>query len=154
MVEQKKPVGRPRYVEKPKGHIDICIWDTENRPRVPIEVKRQADLWENTTGTNQIHRIVDLLCSKGRERFNFGILASCIHKKTEEDASTTCNRVKDFVRETVKNHKDAEGKLEVNLVLSKPRLLKLQVPEDSETQNYWWQPVVFKICPKIGHGRR
>jgi len=153
-LNEKNPVGRPKSVEKLEGHIDICIWDTEkNRPRVPIEVKKRADLWKTTTGTTQIRRVVGLLCSKGRERFTFGLLASCIHTITKEDIRTTCNSVEDFVSETVK-HKDAEGKLEVNLVPSEPKRLKLKVPEDPESQNYWWQPVVFEICPKIGHGRR
>jgi hypothetical protein len=152
-LKRRPRPGRPRSVSRGTGRIDICLWHKgENRPRAIIEVKRRVGDWRKYTKDTDIDRIAQLLLANTVHRFEFGILASCIHHVVGDDNK---NQIKQKIDSHLENLRQAieeklDSRLGVRLEPSdfEPLLLKDEYPADEEGRNLIWRPVVFRIYRK------
>jgi hypothetical protein len=151
---KKRPrPGRPQSVPRGTGRIDICLWHKgENRPRVPIEVKRCVGDWTKYARDTDIDRIAKLLLAETVHKFEFGILASCIHHVAR---GTNRNQLEQEINADLKSLRQAiEEKLDARLAIKlepsdfEPLPLKDKYWEDEHSRNWTWRPVVFRIYHK------
>jgi len=142
--------GRPPSVPRRRGRADICLWHKgEDRPRAIIEVKRCAEDWRKDTKDTDIDRIAKLL---RYNKFEFGILASCIHKVVKDHNRNKLKRQINDELEGLRQYieKKLDSQLSVKLVPSSFDALSLkdEYPGGEGTDNWIWRPVVFKIYRK------
>lgn len=146
--------GRPRSVPsnaRLSGRIDVCLWNVgENRPRAIIEVKRSAETWKQDT--KYIDRVSWLLTAKKYRKFQFGILASCIHKETgSDDKLESENKIRNTIKEIqqIINQK-LDDQLCSKLEQSDFELLPLKSDYNNaeDCRDWIWRPVVFTIYRK------
>ena len=149
--------GRPPSVPRGTGRVDICLWHKDkNRPRAIIEVKRRADAWREQTRPTDIDRIARLLLIRSPRKLGFGILASCIHRvETSNNRDELKRRIDselDSLLQTIEAELDAQlgVRLEPSRTVRLP--LKDEDPEDPESENWLWRPVVFTIYRKRNRG--
>jgi len=153
-LKEKPQRGRPRSVPpgmRLNGRADICLWHIgENRPRAIIEVKRCAEDWINNK--KDIDRVAGLLCGKEYRKFEFGILASCIHRVVKNNNGNELERkIHDklgHVLQVIEEKLDDYGQLGVKLERSSIKPLNLKCENAGDSENWIWQPVVFKIYHK------
>jgi len=152
-LKEKPRRGRPRSVPRGSGRVDICLWHKgEDRPRAIIEVKRCADDWKKHTKDTDIDRIAKLLLDNSARKFEFGILASCIHRVVRNNNR---NELKWKINDNLESLRQAieeklDGQLSVKLDPSgfEPLPLKDEYPQDEDSDNWIWRPVVFRIYRK------
>lgn len=152
-LEAKPGRGRPPASLRGTGRVDICLWHKdENRPRAVIEVKRWAEAWTARASDKEIDRMSRLLLDDCAHKLGFGILASCIHRAVKSDNEAEVRRdINDAVtslRQVIEDKLD--GRLGVKLERSDLCLLPLkeEYPEDPDSEDWFWRPVVFKIHRK------
>lgn len=152
-LKGKPRPGRPRPVPRGSGRIDICLWHKdEDRPRAIIEVKRYIEAWKGHTKDTDIDRIARLLLHNSARRLGFGILASCIHRvvkgNNRNESESRINGELESLRQDIEEKLD--GQLGVKLEPSDFDLLALkdEYPEDPDSKNWLWRPVVFTIYRK------
>jgi len=134
------------------GRADICLWHIgENRPRAIIEVKRCAEDW--IKDQRDIDRIAGLLNAKKYRKFEFGILASCIHKVVKNDNGNKLegrkiqNKLGDILQ-VIEEKLDNYGQLGVKLEQSNIEPLPLKYEDSEDSEDWVWRPVIFKIFHK------
>jgi len=159
-LKEKPRRGKPRSVPRGSGRVDICLWHKgENRPRAIIEVKRRAEDWIKHTEDTDIDRTAKLLLDNSVHKFEFGILASCIHgvvrNNNRNELKRKINDKLESLRQAIEEKLD--GQLSVKLEPSgfEPLSLKDEYPEDEDSDNWIWRPVVFGIYrntePSVNH---
>ena len=152
-LKRRSRPGRPRSVPRGTGRIDICLWHKgKNRPRVITEVKRRVGDWRKCTKDTDIDRIAQLLLANTVYKFEFGILASCIHHVVGDNSR---NQIKQKINADLKSLRQAiEEKLDSRLGVKlepssfEPLPLKDEYSEDEHSRNWIWRPVVFRIYRK------
>lgn len=152
-LKEKPQRGRPRSVPRGRGRVDICLWHKgEDRPRAIIEVKRCAEDWRKHTEDTDIDRIAKLLLDNSARKFEFGILASCIHRVVRNNNRSELERKTNDNLESLRQaiEEKLDGQLSVKLEPSDFELLPLkdEYPEDENSDNWIWRPVVFRMYRK------
>ncbi len=149
--------GRPRSVPRGTGRVDICLWHKgENRPRAIIEVKRRVEYWIKHAKDTDVDRIARLLLHNSVHKFEFGILASCIHRVVRNNDMEKSERKINAKLESLGRviEEKLDNRLSVRLEPSnfEPLLFKDEYPEGEDSDNLIWRPVVFRIYRKRSRG--
>jgi len=152
-LKRRPRPGRPRSVPRGTGRIDICLWHKgEDRPRVIIEAKRRVGDWRKYTKDTDIDRIAQLLLANTVHKFEFGILASCVHRvvgdSNRNQLERKINANLKSLRQAIKEQLDSRLGVELEPSGFEPLLLKHKYPEDEHSRDWVWRPVVFRIYRK------
>jgi hypothetical protein len=159
--EEKSPPMKPESVPRGSGRIDICLWHKgENKPRAIIEVKRCAMDWKKytkrTDKDTDLDRISNLILNDRVHKFEFGVLASCIHRVlTNNDRNQLERKINDDLQSLGQAIEEkVNSQLGVNLQRSGFKLLPLKrhYRECEECDDWIWRPVVFTIYRKPNRG--
>lgn len=157
LKEEKSPRVKPRSVPRGSGRIDICLWHKgKNRPRAIIEVKRRAMDWKKHTRDTDIDRTAELMLNGSVHKFEFGVLASCIHRvlrnNNRNEAERKINDDLQSLEQAIEEKLNSQ--LGVKLEPSGFKLLPLKrdYREGEGCDDWIWRPIVFTIYRKPNRG--
>ena len=117
-----------------------------------IEAKRRVGDWRKYTKDTDIDRIAQLLLANTVHKFEFGILASCVHRvvgdSNRNQLERKINANLKSLRQAIKEQLDSRLGVELEPSGFEPLLLKHKYPEDEHSRDWVWRPVVFRIYRK------
>jgi hypothetical protein len=125
----------------------LVLWDSNDKPRVAIEVKKDA--WNYYEDLIRLNRLL----KRGLE---FSVFASCWFEEVKDnnfkEAEDKLEEEIEFLRKYIL---DDNGKLGVNpsieLVHSNIDHLTIQGERSEDNEELVWRPVIFKIYSKENH---